>query len=252
MDLREREREWRQWEQTPFSGWDFGRLEGHISEEPLPWDYAALAREALSGARSVLDVGTGGGEMLASLCDAWPARVIATETYPPNARLAHERLSPLGARVVHAIDEIDQPLPFANACFDLVLNRHSSYNLTDYARLLRPGGHLLTQQVDGSDLQDLASRFDARPQWLFQQLALAKSWALRAGFTVDFAAEWQGTIAFRSVGALVYFLKAIPWIVPGFSVDGHREVLVALQEQLDANEPLVYTQRRYLLQAHLH
>lgn len=251
MDLCERERLWRQWEQMPFFGWDFGRLEGHIVEESLPWDYAALAREALSEAHSVLDVGTGGGEMLASLRDAWPPQVIATEAYPPNARLAHERLAPLGAQVVHAIDEIDQLLPFADASFDLVLNRHSSYNLTDYASMLRPGGRLLTQQVDGADLQDLAACFGARPQWLFQQLSLAKSWALRAGFTVDCAAEWQGTTTFRSVGALIYFLKAIPWIVPGFSVDRHHEVLVALQEQLDAGEPLTFAQRRYLLRAHL-
>jgi len=251
MDLCEQERQWRQWEQTPFSGWDFGRLEGHIVEEPLPWDYAALAREALSEAHSVLDVGTGGGEMLASLRDEWPAQVIATEAYPPNARLAHKRLAPLGAQVVHAIDEMDQPLPFADGCFDLILNRHSSYNLTDYASMLRPGGRLLTQQVDGADLKDLAACFGAHPQWLFLQLSLAKSWALRAGLMVDWAAEWQGTITFRSVGALVYFLKAIPWIVPGFSVDRHRKVLVALQEQLDAGEPLAYTQRRYLLRAHL-
>lgn len=29
---------------------------------PLPWNYKARARELLAGARSVLDIGTGGGE----------------------------------------------------------------------------------------------------------------------------------------------------------------------------------------------
>jgi hypothetical protein len=44
-------------------GWEL-----EFEPEPLapgpPWDYEALARELASGAGSVLDLGTGGGEVL--------------------------------------------------------------------------------------------------------------------------------------------------------------------------------------------
>ena len=249
MNMQDRERAWREWEATPFQGWDFSRLEGHIDETPLPWDYAQLAREAMSQATSVLDVGTGGGELLGSLRAVYPRRVIASEGYAPNAKLAQERLAPLGVQVIHAHDDMQDTLPLTDASVDLILNRHSSFNLSDYARILRPGGRFLTQQVDGSDLQDLAAAFGGRPLWLYQDLAFARTWAERAGFVVDLACDWRGQIVFHSVGALVYFLRAIPWIVPGFSVDSHRDVLIRMQQQLDAGESLAYAQRRYLLRA---
>ncbi|HEY5981035.1 MAG TPA: hypothetical protein VIT41_15530 [Microlunatus sp.] len=49
------------------SGWDFTPLAGRVISDPLPWDYARLAAAAVGRAERVLDIDTGGGELLATL-----------------------------------------------------------------------------------------------------------------------------------------------------------------------------------------
>ena len=95
--------------QQPFTGWDFSYLDGRMLEEQPPWSYTTLARGLVNQVGSVLDLGTGGGERLLRLKDAWPERVVVTEDYPPNVRLAKMRLDPLGGRVVWA-ELLDQPV----------------------------------------------------------------------------------------------------------------------------------------------
>src|SRR5579875_3871566 len=52
----------------PFSGWDFSYLDGRWVEDwsALTWDYRAAIEARLPQTRSLLDLGTGGGEFLAS------------------------------------------------------------------------------------------------------------------------------------------------------------------------------------------
>lgn len=57
-------------------------------------------------------------------------------------------------------------------------------------------------------------------------------------------------MTFTDVGALVYYLKAIPWLVPGFSVTTHLEPLLQLQERLEAGDTgLSFPTRSYLIEA---
>ena len=37
-----------------------------------------------------------------------------------------------------------------------------------------------------------------------------------AGLAIVDVQDWQGSLRFLDVGALVYYLKAVPWLVPGF------------------------------------
>lgn len=55
----------------------------------------------LRDSKSAVDLGTGGGEVLGRIADGVHfARLTATEQWPPNARLAYERLRPLGIATV--------------------------------------------------------------------------------------------------------------------------------------------------------
>ena len=85
-------------ETEPFEGWDFSHLQGRMHEDQLSWDYTSIVREALPGAASLLDMGTGGGEFLSSL-EPLPPNTHATEGYAPNVPVARARLEPLGIQV---------------------------------------------------------------------------------------------------------------------------------------------------------
>jgi SAM-dependent methyltransferase len=240
---------WAREERRPFSGWDFSSLDGRMLKEQPPWSYRARAAELMRRAGSVIDLGTGGGERILDLRADWPANVVVTEDYPPNFRLAVERLSRFGARVVDVRLTSDDPMPFADGGFDLVLNRHSAFNAGEVARILAPGGTFLTQQVHGSWAHDLLAVFGALPQWPDAMLETYVPRLEAAGLTIVNAQNWSGTITFTDVGAIVYYLKAVPWLVPGFAVGTHADQLLTLQRRLELGEGLTFAAGKYLIEA---
>ena len=104
-------------------------------------------------ATAALDIETGGGEVLATVTRR-PPTLVATESWPPNVALARARLRPLGAVVVAVADA--PALPFRTASFDLVVSRHPVVVLWDeIARVLRPGGTYLSQQIGAGTNREL-------------------------------------------------------------------------------------------------
>ncbi|MEM5774312.1 MAG: methyltransferase domain-containing protein [Anaerolineaceae bacterium] len=240
---------WKQEEQEPFTGWDFSHLDGRMLEELPPWSYEKRAGELMRRARSLLDMGTGGGERLLSLQEYWPEKVTVTEDYPPNFRLARERLEPLGVRVTDVELSDDSPMPFADAEFDLVINRHSGCNAGEVSRILEPGGIFLTKQVHGLWADDLLALFDIRPRWENGTPEYYVPMLEAAGMKIQDVQDWKGKFEFTDVGAVVYYLKAIPWMVPGFSVDTHLNYLFKLEDILQENGQLIFTARTFMIEA---
>ena len=240
---------WKYEEGQPFTGWDFSYLDGRMLEEQPPWSYLGRAAELMKHSAAVLDLDTGGGERFFELRELWPPKVVATEHYPPNFKLATERLSPLGAKVIDIQLSDFGPMPFAEREFDLVLNRHAAFNPDEVARVLSPGGTFITQQVHGLSTADLLAAFDATPQWPDATPAKYLPRLKAAGLEIFNLNDWSGKLAFTDVGAIVYYLKAVPWLVSGFSVETHLKYLLKLQEQWERNGLLTFISRRYVIEA---
>ncbi|MGZ8736957.1 MAG: class I SAM-dependent methyltransferase [Nocardioides sp.] len=238
---------WRAEHERPVEGWDFSELGDRLVTEEPPWSYDALARAALAGARSALDLGTGGGEVLAALADALPADTVATEGWPPNLSVATRNLAAHGVDVAAYDSEADPVMPFPDERFDVVLDRHESYDAAEVLRLLRPGGVFLTQQVDGRDFEETQAIFGGTTGYPYITLANLRDEAERAGFVVEAAEEWRGAARFADVATLVRYFAFVPWEVPeDFSVERYAEQLLDLHR---SGRPLVFTQRRFYLRA---
>ena len=231
---------------APFQGWDFSYLDGRLVESKPTWDYLALARAAAARSHDILDIDTGGGESFSRLAP-FPGRATAVEGYVPNLAVARGRLEPLGIPVIQA--DSASSLPFEDGLFDLVLNRHGSIAPAGIHRVLKRGGVLLTQQVGGDNLADLAACFGAAPAWPDNTLEIVSGRLQGQGFEIRRAEAWRGPVTFSDVGTLVYFLKAIPWVVDGFEVERHLRVLEALQARLECGHPLRFTATRFLIDA---
>lgn len=241
--------EWKREEQQPFTGWDFSHLDGRMLEEQPPWSYTQIARERMQNIDAVLDMGTAGGERFLKMRDRWPSTVVVTEEYPPNVELARKNLEPLGVRVVDTKLRNHEPMPFDDSEFGLILNRHAAFNVDEVARMLTFGGTFLTQQVHGMWAHDLIAAFDTKPQWPDATPAFYLPWLESAGLEVVDCREWTGQLAFTDVGAVVYYLRAVPWLVVGFSVDTHLAHLQKLQRQLDEMGQLVFEAKKYIIEA---
>ena len=219
----------------PFSGWDFSHITAtnRLTSAPLSWNYASLVLPHLRRARSLLDLGTGGGELLARLAP-FPPHTRATEGYPPNVPVARARLEPLGV-LVSEVGE-DGRLPFADQEFDVVIDRHEFYLEPEVLRVLVPGGWFITQQIGPEHDAELNRLLDAPVQpdltWRFDVAAAALE---RAGFQVVTRREEFPFTRFYDVGAIVYYLTAIPWQAPGFSVERYAPALRRLHERIAAD-----------------
>jgi hypothetical protein len=250
MDRNELLQIWLREEAQHFEGWDFSYLQERMIEDQPPWSYPERAAELMQRANSVIDLDTGGGERFLELKQHWPRRVVATESYPPNARLAHSRLAPLGVDVLMVPSSERVLYPFIFGAFDMVLNRHGAFNPAETARILSPGGTFLTKQIHGMTLHDLLAVFGAYPQWPKAAPERYVPMLEAAGLTIMTVNEWRGKMRFTDVGAIVYFLKATPWLVPGFTVQSHQDRLFGLQEQLNAGDELGFETCTYLIEAH--
>lgn len=233
---------------APTTGWDFAWARGRWREEKPTWDYRGLVEARLPGLDALLDMGTGGGEFLASL-PSRPPRTVATESYPPNVEIARDRLEPLGVRVVAFSD--DRQLPLPGAAFSLIINRHESYWLPEVRRLLPPGGVFLTQQVGPLECAALNAFLDAPPDpdaagW---SLAAEVANARQAGLEVERAEEELLDSTFYDIGAVVRFLRIITWQIPDFSLERYRPRLLALHEHIAEHGAFAAHAHRFLLVA---
>lgn len=240
--------QWKKDEGAVFKGWDFSYIAKRSKEERTPWDYMRMAKALVRKSVAVLDMETGGGERFAEFAPL-PRHAVAIEGYHPNVAVARKRLKPLGGKV---IENNNNKLPFKDSEFDLILNRHGRFNeqiCKEAFRILKPGGIILTQQVDYRDLSELKRIFGSPLKWKTNNLKDMKRNMARAGFKAEIAKEWKGKYTFNDVGSLVYYLKAIPWIVDDFSVKNHAKQLEKLQKKLERNGKLEFTVRRFLLKA---
>ncbi|WP_432824391.1 methyltransferase domain-containing protein [Dactylosporangium sp. CA-092794] len=239
---------------VPVAGWDFSWFAGRATEERPPWGYARLLGERLGTARAALDVQTGGGEVFrealsaAAAAGGGPARVAATESWPPNAALARAALTPFAAEVAQVAD--DAPLPFGDGAFDLVSCRHPTVvGWAEIGRVLAPGGTYLAQHV-GVGTAAAVTDFMMGPQPIGdgRSVARAVAGATAAGLEVADVRTATLRMEFFDVAAVAVYLRKVIWIVPEFSIEGYRDRLAAMHALIREEGSFVATTARYLIE----
>jgi SAM-dependent methyltransferase len=233
---------------APVDGWDFSWFEGRATEQRPSWGYARLLGARLASVESALDIQTGGGEVLNTV-PSLPPRMVVTEGWPPSLAVARRLLEPRGVEVVES-GETD-PLPFADSSFDLVVSRHPvGVDWPGVARVLRPGGAYLSQQVGSGSMHEVSEAMMGPLEIDHSRdPSLAAEEAEAAGLAVvDLRAE-SLRAEFFDIGAVVHFLRKVVWIVPGFTVEEYLPQLRALHDRIQAEGPFVAYTKRFLIEA---
>lgn len=236
-------------EKQPLSGSNFDYLErsGRMVEFPLKWHLPTIIKDYFEDAHAVLDMGTGGGEFLSSLAPL-PAKTIATEGYEPNILMAKNCLEPLGVSVLHTNN--DQNLPLESNQFDIVLNRHESFDAQEVVRLLKDDGVFITQQVGGLNDCELNLWLNAEPcQFSNWSLRTAVNECREAGLHIEVAKDDTSFTRFYDIGAIVYYLKVLNWQVPNFSVEKYYDRLEIIHRLIHEKGYVDITRHRFLIVA---
>jgi SAM-dependent methyltransferase len=243
---------------VPVEGWDFSWFDGRATERRPSWGFSGLLASRMATARAVLDLQTGGGEVLAAAfagLSGRPSSVAATESWPPNLVIARHNLGPLGVEVIDVADAAD--LPFPDASVDLVTSRHPVLNRWDeIARVLVSGGTFLSQQVGAGTVSELAEALTGPREKADEPAPVdertpqrAASAAEAAGLTVlDLRAEAL-RMEFFDIATVVVFLRKVVWTVPGFTVERYREQLWQVHRLILAEGRFVAHSQRFLIEA---
>ncbi len=237
-----------------FSGWDFSWLKDRLVAETPPWDYKQEVAKEFPKVKSLLDLGTGGGEFLSSLRPL-PEQTYVTEGYPPNAAIARDRLKPLGVNVIrtYAEDNTVKPqagaLPFRTESMDMVIDRHESFVASEVYRVLKRGGIFLTQQAGSANYPELNGFLGAPKTEAVWDLKVARQQISEAGLYVTEGREARLESWFRDVGAVVFHLLAVPWQLEGFTISGYLDKLKELHRLIARNGGFRVTAWRFYVRS---
>ncbi len=231
-----------------FSGWDFSFVANRWQEAPTSWDYPQIVRSHIKPEYAMLDMDTGGGEVLSSFMPL-PKNTYATEGYVPNVPVAKHRLEPLGVKLVQVWGN-DIP-PFADSYFDLITNRHGSFTAHELQRILKPGGTFITQQVGGENNFKLNQLLQEKPEFIYSHwtLELAVKQLTEAGFQILEQKNEYPETTISDIGALVFHLKIISWQVADFSVEKYHNKQVEIHNMIQETGCLKIKSNRILIVA---
>ncbi|HVT78216.1 MAG TPA: methyltransferase domain-containing protein [Acidimicrobiales bacterium] len=214
---------------APIVGWDFSWLDGRATEARPSWRFRERVAERAARARALLDIECGDGRLLDSLLHR-PPLVVGVEDYQPRPGM----LRATGAA-----------LPLCDASFDLVISRHPvAAHWDEIARVLTPGGTYFAQHVGPRSAAEVGEWFVGPwPPSEARSPERARREAERVGLDVVDLRYEELPMVFYDVGAVIYFLRLVVWIVPDFTVAKYRDRLAAM------TFPFHATSTRFLIEA---
>jgi SAM-dependent methyltransferase len=239
MDNTDLIKKWESEENHAFLGWDFSHINGRFSEPDPPWNYKTIVQSYLKDTDILLDMGTGGGEVLLSFNHPYK-NTYATEAYEPNYELCKKTLSPLGITVARTFTDedfnSDDKIPFGDEMFDIIINRHESFDINEVNRTLKQGGYFITQQVGNKNAGEFIQRLNENikvPRLPHHTVDNYTNGLKNMGFRIIKTDEFQSPMKFYDVEAFVFWAKVIVWEFPGFSVKTHLDKLFDCQKEID-------------------
>jgi len=230
-----------------FYGWDFSYLNGRMEQDELPWSYKSIVEKYFCGKDNLLDMDTGGGEFLCSLSNL-PKNVFATEGYEPNVPIAEKKLKERNIQL-RAI-KTDGEIPFDDKYFDIIINRQGSYKINEIKKSLRKNGLFITQQVGSLNGIDINMAFGTETtdciDWcLVKNIEMFNN----SGMEIIECGENIGKMRFNDTGAIVYYLKCIPWQVKDFSIDKYHKKLEIMDSLIKKDGYINFILHRFYLVA---
>ncbi|MFE7083485.1 methyltransferase domain-containing protein [Priestia megaterium] len=241
-------KEWLKYEKIKFEGWDFSYIDDSWENETLPWDYTEIINRYLSSDLELLDMGTGGGEFLLSLNHPYE-KTSVTEGWQPNIELLKMKLVPLGIKLAPIGD--DDIIHYVDNSFDIIINRHESFNIEEIKRVLKLNGVFITQQVGGKNGNRLSNMLipSFQPKYATLNLKNMLRDLKECNFEIMFADESFPYQKFFNMKALIYYAKVIEWEFPGFNVRDNFNQLLDVYKELVRKGYVLNYEHRFIIVA---
>ncbi|WP_040949820.1 class I SAM-dependent methyltransferase [Gorillibacterium massiliense] len=197
------------------NGWDFSRVK--CMTEGTNWDFYTEVTKTCAKTDLLLDIGTGGGEKILSIADS-ALLLVGIDQSSGMIETAKRNAARPDIRNVRFFQMEAEELEFPEAFFDVVSCRHSGFQASEIARVLKKGGSFLTQQVSENDKRNLKEAFGRGQAWGEADGAMMGRYVAElkeAGFAEIQTFEFDDTEYYETAEDLIFLLKHTP-IIPGF------------------------------------
>ena len=235
----------RLWSDTgPLSGWDFSRL--NVRRAPVPWNYDDVIFDSFSSADDVLDVGTGGGERLLGFVGSFKSAV-GIDFDPAMIATANRNARENGVENIEFQVASAADTGQLSSAFDGVINRHSVIDISEIARVLKPGGRFVSQQVGDRNLANLLKPFGGQDFDGYRSPEVIRSQFENRGFSILRLQEYEAEYRFLDIESVLFQIKAIGgYLMTPPTLDSISEMLEATS---DDQGGCVSSEHRYLIVA---
>jgi len=227
-------------------GWDFRALSKRTKVVGKKWKFPELVEKRARG-KTILDVGTGGGELLLRIAKH-AKTACGIDVTKEMIRTARRNLRRSGLRNVEFTVADSRKLPYPDGCFDVVMCRHAPFYAREVARVLRPGGTFMTQQVTEDDKLNVKKVFGRSGHGTTKPGTLLKKCLAdirRSGLKIVRKDRYDAT-EYYSMDDMIFLLKNTP-IVCGLDVKRDAKKLEELDRRFTTRYGIRTNATRFLL-----
>ncbi len=229
-------------------GWDFSAIRSDC--DPVPWSYREVARRYLSPLQRVLDIGTGSGEQFVALAEYFGSGV-GIDADPQMVALAEENTPSAIACRVKFLAMDAAALEFPDASFDVVLCRHAPAYPAEVARVLRPGGVFITQQIGARNHANITALFGCGPdgRYTHDPAQSVAAWAedfARLRCVVRARGEYDVPYYYQDAASLLLWLRTLP-VPEDFAIERHWPQIDHILREFQTPRGIVTNVHRDLL-----
>ncbi len=191
-------------------GWDFSNLD--VISKGEKWDFYEEVLKFANKKSVLLDIGVGGGKKILKIAPKVKL-IIGIDHSSAMITTAKKNLSKTKINNVRFQKMEAKKLEFPNESFDVVADRHCDFFAKEVYRVLRKGGHFLTQQVSEGDKLNIKEAFKRGQTGSLKKEDLLD--LADAGFSNIKSFDYNAIEYYKTSKDLLFLLKHTPTI-PNF------------------------------------
>ncbi len=229
-------------------GWDFSDIAERTKTLGEKWDYVDLVKKYVNKEALLLDIGTGGGEILLKIAP-FVKEAKGIDNSESMIKTAEKNLLKSRRSNVEFILADARSLPFQNESFDVVICRHSEFYPNEVSRVLKPGGIFITQQVGEKDKENIKKIFGRGQSFGEPVGALMNKYIKElknSGFKILREDSYNAVEYYANMKDLIFLLKNTP-IIPDFNIDKDSTFLREIEEKYKTKEGIKTNSYRFLI-----
>lgn len=229
-------------------GWDFSQIK--FSSEGPRINYCKVVESYLDKSQKLLDIGTGGGEKFLKFA-LKVKEAIGIDANPKMIETARENLRKSGLPNVKFKICDSEKLKFRDQEFDVVIDRQAPFNAKEVARVLKPGGVFITQQVSEGDKSNFKEIFQRGQSYGIKPGTLKNRYLRelqKAGMEIIEEKTANTIEYYRSTDDVIFLLANTP-IIPDFDFEREHDKLKQIEERFTTEKGIKTNAERFLIVA---